>query len=1032
MQSFRVLGVLAFALLLVTADQARAQGAVGTINGRVVDSTSQAPIASASVTIVGTTRGTLTRPDGSFALSNVPAGSATVRVSRIGYAAVNKTTIVIAGGAITLNYQLKPIAAFLSEIVTTGYGSQRREQITGSVATVKGDDADVGVMPNVNGMLAGRVPGITVTQQTGEPGAGSEVRIRGGTSISASSEPLYVIDGLPISNESTEPGGIGLGGSPSLPRSPLNLLNPADIASITVLKDASATAIYGSRGANGVVLIETKKGSQGSGTMEYEGYTAFSSIARPLDVLNGNEYRTFVQKQVTAGKLDASRLANLGTANTDWQSAVSQSSITQNHNLAFSGGTADTRYRASLNYMDNRGVIKGNGFQRIQARLNASTAAMDGKLLLGLNLNASQVLNKYIPFESTGGFEGGVFNNMVSFNPTRPIFSTATGGNPYYEIGTGRQGSRNPVALIYQVEDNATTNRMLGNITTSYTFFAPLTGSVNVGFDKTGSDRNHYFPAISPSGAEYNGLAAIDNRNTSAATVSTLLTYKPNLGQNNEFEIVGGYEYADYTSDGFGAQGRNFLTDAFLYHNLSAGATLNPPYSYAVSSTLASFFSRANYSFKNRYFLTGVIRRDGSSKFGKDNKWSVFPAVSASWRLSDEGFMQNLKFFNDLRVRAGYGLQGNQAVSPYASLTLLGADGNARYVFGNTVYTGVVPTQNPNPDLRWEQTAQSSLAIDYAIHDSKFTGTLEFYNKNTKDLLLQVDVPQPAVVSTQLQNIGSVKNKGFEASIDASIIQQTRKSLSAGLVLSVDRNEVVSLGRQKFIITGGVSGQGQSGQNSQRLIPGQPIGTFWGPEFVGVSAAGKQQFNKYTVVRDASGNETSRTLNGTTTAPGSDDNVILGNANPKFSAGVRSAGTWGNFEFSTMIRSDVGQKVFNNTALVYGTKSNVLQNLNFLRSALDDGVAIGEPAIFSSRYVESGSFLRVANVTVGYNFTLKGLSSKGQKMRVYLSGDNLLMFTGYKGYDPEVHAAAGLAVRGIDYLAYPRARAFTTGVRIGF
>ena len=229
-----------------------------------------------------------------------------------------------------------------------------------------------------------------------------------------------------------------------------------------------------------------------------------------------------------------------------------------------------------------------------------------------------------------------------------------------------------------------------------------------------------------------------------------------------------------------------------------------------------------------------------------------------------------------------------------------------------------------------------------------------------------------------------------------------------------------------------MSGQGQSGQNSQRLIPGQPIGTFWGPEFVGVSAAGKQQFNKYTVVRDASGNETSRTLNGTTTAPGSDDNVILGNANPKFSAGVRSAGTWGNFEFSTMIRSDVGQKVFNNTALVYGTKSNVLQNLNFLRSALDDGVAIGEPAIFSSRYVESGSFLRVANVTVGYNFTLKGLSSKGQKMRVYLSGDNLLMFTGYKGYDPEVHAAAGLAVRGIDYLAYPRARAFTTGVRIGF
>ncbi len=1032
MQFSRVFGALAVALFSVTATQARAQGAVGVISGRVVDSTSQAPIASAAVTIVGTTRGTLTRPDGSYTLPGVPIGSATVRVSRIGYSAVNQTANVTAGGTATVNYQLKPIAAFLSEIVTTGYGSQRREQITGSVATVKGSEANVGVMPNVNGMLAGRAPGITVTQQTGEPGAGSEVRIRGGTSISASSEPLYVIDGLPISNEATEPGGIGLGGQPSLSRSPLNLLNPADIANITVLKDASATAIYGSRGANGVILIETKKGAQGAGTMEYEGYTAFASIARPLDVLNGSEYRSFVQAQVTAGKLDASRLTNLGTANTNWQDAVSQQSVTQNHNLTFSGGTADTRYRASLNYMDNQGVIKNNGFERLQARLNASTAAVEGKLLLGLNLSASQVKNNYIPFESTGGFEGGVFNNMVGFNPTRPILSTTAGGNPFYEIGTGRQGSRNPVALIEQVQDNATTNRILGNITTSYTIFAPLTGSVNVGFDKTGSSRNHYFPAISPSGAEFNGLAAIDSRNTSAATISTLLTYKPNLGENNEFEIVGGYEFANYKSDGFGAQGRNFLTDAFSYNNLSAGATLNPPYSYAVDSKLASFFTRANYSFKNRYFLTGVVRRDGSSKFGVDNKWSVFPAVSGSWRLSEEGFMKNQRFFSDLRVRAGYGLQGNQGVDPYASLTLLGASDGARYVFGNSVFTGVVPTQNPNPDLKWETTAQSSVAIDYGIHDNKYTGTIEFYNKTTNDLLLRVDVPQPAVVSTQLQNIGSVRNRGLEASIDASLIRQSNKSLNAGFVMSVDRNEVVNLGRQKFIITGGVSGQGQSGQNAQRLIPGQAIGTFWGPEFLGVSTAGKQEFNKYKVTRDSSGNETSRVLDGKTTTPGSDDNVILGNANPKFTAGLRSNGTWGKFEFSTLIRTDVGQKVFNNTQLVYGTKSNVLTNLNFLKSALDDGVAIGEPAIFSSRYVESGSFLRVANLTVGYNFTLKGLTSKGQKMRVYLSGDNLLMLTNYTGYDPEVHAAAGLAARGIDYLAYPRARTFTTGVSIGF
>jgi iron complex outermembrane receptor protein len=887
-------------------------------------------------------------------------------------------------------------------------------------------------MPNVNGMLAGRVAGVNVTLNTGEPGSGAQVRIRGGTSISASSEPLYVIDGVPINNVSTEAGGIGLGGSPSLPRSPLTLINPNDIANITVLKDASATAIYGSRGANGVILIETKQGKGGAGQMEYEGYIAGATIARPLDVLNGDEYRAFVQQQVTAGKLAASRLTSQGTANTNWQDAVTHTGVTQNHNLSFSGGTGETRYRASLNYTNQQGVVIANGFERYQGRLNANTSALEGKLLLGLNLTSAQTNNKYLPFETTGGFEGGVFNNMVSFNPTRSILTTATTGSPYYELGSGRQSQRNPVGLANQVLDNSVTNRTLGNVTAAYELFSGLTASANIGVDKSVSVRNHYFPAISPAGAEYNGLAAIDNRNVASTTAQTLLTYKPNIGESREFELVGGYEYARYTTGGFGAQGRNFLTDAFNYNNLGAGATLNPPYSYGDQSNLASFFGKANVSFKNRYFLTGVVRRDGSSKFGAGNKWSTFPAVSASWKISDEGFMASQHLFSDLRLRAGYGLQGNQGVQPYASLTLLGTDGGARYVFGNTVYTGVIPTQNPNPNLKWEQTAQTSFALDYGLHNNKFTGTLEFYNKKTKDLLLTVAVPQPAVVSTQLQNIGSVSNKGFEASIDAALIEGARTNASVGLVLSVDRNKVESLGSQPFIATGSISGQGQSGNASQRLIPGQAIGTFYGPEFAGVNASGQQQFNKYTVTRDAAGNETSRKLNGTTLAPGGDDNVILGTANPKMSLGVRTTGKWGNFDWNALIRSDIGNKVFNNTALVYATKSNVLQDKNFLKSALTDGIGINEPAIFSSRYIENGSFVRLANITLGYSVKLPGMSSKSGLTRFYISGDNLLMLTKYTGYDPEVFADAGLASRGVDYLAYPRARTVTTGVRVGF
>ncbi len=1030
MKFVRLLGALAVALLWTVP--AQAQGS-GTVSGKVIDSTSQAPIASAAVVIVGTTRGTLTRADGGYTLTGVPAGTPTVRITRIGYAAVQQQVPMSAGGTATLNVSLKPVAAFLSEVVTVGYGTQRREAITGSVATVKGADANVGVMPNVNGMLAGRVAGVNVTLDGGEPGAGAQVRIRGGTSISASSEPLYVIDGVPINNESTEARGIGLGGAPSLSRSPLTLLNPSDIQNITVLKDASATAIYGSRGANGVILIETKQGKSGSsGGLEYDGYSAMASVARPLDVLNGDEYRAFVQSQVAAGKLPQSRLTAQGTANTNWQDAVSRTAMTQNHNLAFSGGSQDTRYRASLNYMNQEGVVIANGFERLQGRLNANTTTMDGKLLLGLNMTASQVTNKYLPFETVGGFEGGVFNNMVTFNPTRSILNTTPGGNPYYEIGPGRQGQRNPVALANQVTHKAVTNRALGNITAAYTIFSSLTASTNIGVDKSASVRNHYFPAISPAGAEFNGLAAIDNRSVSSATVQTLLTYKPNIGEQSEFEVVGGYEHADYNTSGFGAQGRNFLTDAFTFNNLGAGATLSPPYSYAVTNRLASFFTRANYSYKNRYFLTGVVRKDGSSKFGVGNKWATFPAVSASWKISDEGFMKNQSLFSDLRLRAGYGLQGNQAVDPYASLTLLGTDGGARYVFGNTVYTGVIPIQNPNPNLKWEQTAQTSSAIDYGIHNNKFTGTVEFYNKKTSDLLLRVDVPQPAVVSQQLQNIGSVSNRGLEASIDASLMNEAKRTWNVGLVLSVDRNKVESLGRQKYIGTGGVSGQGQSGRQSQRIIPGQAIGTFWGPEFAGINATGQQLFNKYKVTRDATGNETARSLDGTTTSPGGDDEMILGNANPKFSSGIRTTGTWGKFDFNALVRSDVGQKVFNNTALVYATKSNALQDKNFLKSAINDGIAISEPAIFSSRYIENGSFLRLANVTVGYSFKVPGMSAKSGPTRIYVSGDNLLLFTKYTGYDPEVNAAAGLAARGIDYLAYPRARTITTGLRVGF
>jgi TonB-dependent starch-binding outer membrane protein SusC len=1011
---------------LLSASQVSAQQ-TGRVSGRVVDSATAGALANASVQVVGSQVGTYTRVDGGFLLPNVPVGTQRLRIARIGYTAREVTVTVTDGGTASVEVQMGAVAAQLTAIVTTGYGQQRKEAITGAVATVSGDDANVGVIPNATQLLTGRVAGVNVIANNGEPGAGAQIRIRGGTSISASNEPLYVIDGVPIQNDQTEASGIGIGGGAALARNPLNMLNPADIANITVLKDASATAIYGSRGANGVVLIETKRGAAGSSSLEYETFIAASQASNSLNVLNGAEYRNFIQQQVTAGRLAASTLNNLGQANTDWEQELLRTGITQNHNLSFSGGTSTTQYRASLNYLDQNGVVIANGFQRYQGRLNANHSAVDGRLRLNFNLTSSKVDNDYLPFENTGGFEGGVFTNMVIFNPTRPIRDTS---GTFFEIGPGRQSVRNPVAIAEQVADLATTNRTLGNIQATYSLTDFLTASLNVGTDRTAGVRRTYLPRASAVGAEWNGRARQVNRNLGNNTLQSLLTFAPRFSDNTEIEVVGGYEYSDFDNGEFGAEGRNFLTDAFGFNNLGGGGTLVAPFSFREQSRLVSFFSRANLSFKDRYFLTGVIRRDGSSRFGAGNKWAVFPAFSAGWKVSDESWMQG-KGFSNLRLRAGYGLQGNQAVSPYASLILLEPNDGARYPFGDNIITGVVPTRNENPNLKWEQTAQYNVAAEFGFRDNKYTGSIEYYRKNTTDLLLTVAVPQPALVPNRLENVGSLHNKGVEFTFDANLIESASRSFTTGIVGSIERNQVDDLGGLSFIRTSGISGQGQSGNVAQRLIPGQPIGTFWGPEFAGLNSEGRQTFNRYTVTRDENGRVVSRVRDGVTTEPdGTDDFGVIGNANPAFSLGWRGNLRMGKWDMSYLWRGEFGRDVFNNTALVYSTQSAVNQGRNFLRSALNQQDGLSEPAIYSSRWIEDGSFFRLQNVTVGYTFKVPG--TRSNTARFYLSGDNLLLFTPYTGYDPEVFVDAGLASRGVDYLVYPRARTFTSGLRVQF
>ena len=1019
--------VAVIAVTLLGALEARAQ-ATGSISGRVVDSATSAPLGNAAVMVDGTNRRATTRDDGTFTLSAVPAGSHTVRVRRIGYGTSSRSVSLAEGQSLDIEFRIAAQAATLNEIVVTGYGTQRREAISGSVSTVDAEAANVGVIVNAAQMLQGRVGGVQMIRNNGEPGSNAQIRVRGGTSISASNEPLYVVDGVPLQNDETTPGAPGIASiNAQLGRSPLNAISPDDIESITVLKDASATAIYGSRGANGVILIQTKRAGSDAGQMSYETYVSAATPSRKLELATGDQYRTFVQAQIAAGNLPATAASNLGTANTDWEDEITRTGYATNHNLAFSGGSAATQYRASLNYFDQQGVVNANGLKRYQGRLNASHDAFTGRVRLGLNLMAARVVNDFAPIENTGGFLGGLFTNMAIYNPTRPVRND---DGSYFEFGSGAQDVRNPVAMAELWHDVAPENRVLGNFTGAISLLETLTSQTTLGIDFTDAVRRTFAPRASPVGAQYNGYARQADRSLQNANFQQLLTFTPRVGADQEVEVVGGYEYTKIDNRGFEAQMQGFITDAFGVDNLGAGtqASSPAPSSYRVESQLVSFFGRANYGFAGKYFLTGVVRYDGSSRLAEGNQWATFPAVSAAWRLSEEPFLSGSNTFSTLSLRAGWGLQGNQAVAPYQTQLLLRADPGATYPFGGQITTGLRAAQVGNPDLKWETSEQVNIGFDYGLMNDRFTGVIDFYRKNTRDLLLEVSVPQPAVVNSRLENIGSLRNTGVEATFNTMLLNRATRSLNLEVIASMERNEVVSLGdtARKFINTGWVSGQGMSGQYSQRIMLGEPIGAFFAPVFLRVETSGANAGQQIFRCKTPS----TTCVNGETTSPTDEDREVIGSANPDFSLGVSNNARWGSIDASWLWRGEFGGKVFNNTALVYQTKSNVTQGRNFLAAALEDPDAITEPAKFSSRWIEDRSFVRLQNITVGYQVPARFV--RGRATRLFVSGDNLLLFSDYSGYDPEVFVATGMASRGIDYLTYPRARSYTLGANIQF
>jgi len=1035
-----------------------AQQTTGGVTGKVVDNSTQQPLANVEVAIAGTPYRELTRADGSFTLNGVPAGAQRLRATRIGYGSQIQEIAVTPGGITTAQIALAPAAAILEPVVVTGYGTQRREAITGSVSTVSAAAANVGVVTNVDQMIQARAAGVEVTRNNGEPGAGTQILIRGGSSISNSNEPLYVVDGVPLYNEPAEPPGYGARGTPPLPRNPLNLLNPSDIASITILKDASATAIYGSRAANGVVLVETKKGAAvGGPSIEYDTYVAAASPANYLNLATADQYKSFVAQQVpifvadtvacphpggvidpncfnSARGLDPKVQAQLGSANTDWYRAVTRTAVTHNHDLSFSGGSEDTRYRASLNYMNQQGVSLANGLERIQGRLSATHKALDNRMRLGVNVTTSRVNNQYIMFENRAGFEGGVFQNAANLNPTQPVNAN---DSTYYE--PGGNSLFNPVAVANQLRDRGRPQRPLANGTAEIDLVPGLTGQVTVGLDYSAGGRNIYFPLASPLGRTLgNGLARVYSQDNSTKTIQTLLTYRRQLGEAHSLDVVGGYEYSKFNKNVAMGQGIGFVTDALMFNSLNAAGSLQDS-SDAIESRLVSFLSRANYGYKDRFFVTGVLRYDGSSKFAEGHKWALFPGLSASWHLTQGGVVRGP--FSDLRLRVGWGRQGNPGIKPYQSLrTLVGGVG-AAYPWSDVPQAGVIPNSVGNPDLKWEQTTQYNGAVDFGLFENRLAGSIEYYVKNTSDLLLEVPVPQPQPSSTRIENVGKLRNRGLELTLDALLVSRPGLTWRTGVVFAAERSAVLDLGPHKFIRSGVVSGQGQSDQWAQRILAPDstgktyPLGTFYGPRFLGVDPT--TGFQTFACTAATAGCVSGHTTN--RGGPDAADYQVIGNANPDFTIGFHNQVNWGKFDISFLMRASVGQDVFNNTALIWSTKSNALQVKNFLAPALTDGTDLHEPAIYSSRWVESASFLRLQNITVEYALDLPFLTNSARSARLYVSADNLFVITGYSGLDPEVSSLnetnptdVGLAARGIDYLSYPRPRTVTGGLRVVF
>ncbi len=990
-------------LLLLVGTSAWAQEV--RVSGRVTSADDGSPLPGVNIAEKGTSNGTITDANGNYGLS-VKSGS-TLIFSFVGYTSQE----VEVGARTSIDIVLQTDILALSEIVVVGYGQQEKKDVTGSVIAINTKDFNKGVLTDPQDLLTGRVPGVSVISNSGAPGSGSTIRIRGGSSLNANNDPLIVIDGFPVDND-------GIGGSANQ----LAAINPNDIESFTVLKDASATSIYGSRASNGVIIITTKKGKEGSKfKLNYNGNVSVSTPIEFIDVLDATEYRALINELNEEGFAGLSDLAvaKLGNANTDWQKEVFRNAISHDHNLSVDGSYKSLPYRVSYGFTNQEGIVKNTGLQRNSLNVSVTPTFFDGKLNVNASLKGSITDNNF--------GNAGAVGAAVAFDPTQPIRNgnTQYGGYFYWAgidgVSPNTVAPANPVSLIEQTDNRATVNRIITNLQVDYAlpFVTGLKANMNVGYDISDSKGYNYAPVNAAWSSGGPGSKNDYTGRNNSRLFDLFLSYKKDIN-NHKFDATGGYSYQSFERESTTFV-RNFEETTFQNADFDENGNRIPLVNPKSLNFLLSLFGRVSYTFSDRYIVNAAIRNDYSSRFSEDARSGYFPSLALGWRISNENFMSDIKFISDLKLRASYGITGQQDLFgsyPYLP-TYSFSNSTARYILGGTPIT----TYRPNgydANLKWEETSTLNFGLDFALLSNRITASFDYYERETTDLLAETPVAAGSNLTNRLTtNIGSLENTGFELALNIKAIEKQDFTFNVGLNLSRNENLITKLSRDGGaqgigVLVGGISGG--NGNNVQNHQVGFPANSF----FV------------FQQVYDANGNP----LEGLyVDRSGEGGNVIDNNNNryrfkdpaPDYLIGLNANLTYKKFDFSFSSRTSLGNYVYNNNNSngarlngAYSTNGGGFF-LNLPRSVFDTNFRSAQ--YFSDYYVEDASFFKMDFISAGYSFD-KILTEK-LRGRVGFTVRNAIIITDYSGLDPEVSG-------GIDNNLYPRPRVFMVNLSLTY